>query len=186
MSQAPTEIPEISPGNRAMDGARDDSVRHALWTSSEQRPMSQDLVVHLDTDRFRICQAPADERLRRHPAEIEIETPHGPRRKSVELLGEHVAVALYLLERGIWSGPRAKHVRTTLGLSMHELAYLLGEADQAGVVARERGDSGFTQEQARKLRTTLLALLPADVRDRLRSMSIRSTQGDDERLFYWV
>jgi len=148
--------------------------------------MSQDLVVHVDTDRFRICEAPDDVGARRSAVELDLDTPQGPRKKSVDLLGENVAIALYLLDRDVWNGPRAKHIRTTLGLTMHELAYLLGEPDQHAVVARERGESRFTADQQRKLRLTLLAILPPESRDRLRSMAIRSTQGADERLFFWV
>lgn len=146
----------------------------------------KDVFLTIDDERFRICQVPADDAARKIAVELAIETPMGPRTKSADLSLDAVVVALFLLDRDASSGARAKHVRNALGLSMHELAYVLGEADQTSVVAREKGEAQLTPEQRQKLKAFALSILPAGARTKVRTMATRATSGDGERLFFWI
>lgn len=146
----------------------------------------KDILISVDDDRFRICEAPEDAGPRRVPVVLEVPTPTGPRTKSVDWTAESIIVALYLLDRPAWTGAKAKYVRNALGLSMHELAYVLGEADQQLVVARERGESSFSGEQLRRLKALIVAAMPVESRDRIRTMATRATHGDGERIFFWI
>jgi hypothetical protein len=146
----------------------------------------KDIAITVDDDRFRICSAPEDDGARRFAASVSIETPAGPRSKSVELVAETLIVALYLLDRMLWTGAKSRYVRNAMSLSMHELAFVLGEADQQAVVARERGEGGFNVDQQKRLKSFMIAMMPVDIRDRVRTMATRATLGDGERLFFWI
>lgn len=153
---------------------------------TDPRMASKDITIIVDDDRLRICGAPEDVAARKMPVVVEVTTPTGPRTKSFEWLADAIIVALYLLDRPSWSGAKAKYVRNAMGLSMHELAYVLGEPDQQLVVARERGEISFSADQIRKLKALIAGAMPLEFRDRVRSMAMRATHGDGERLMFWT
>lgn len=147
---------------------------------------SNDVVISIEDDRFRICGCPEEPAKRKVAVNFDVPTPTGSRPKSAEWGVEALTVALFLLDRGPLTGGRVKFVRNALGLSMHELAYVLGEADQQAVVAREKGDATMTMDLARKLKAFVIGAAPGEFRDRIRSMATRATHGENERIFFWV